>query len=350
MSRKIALVALSLLAFSVALPAPASHVIHEERDETPARWIRRDRVPADAKLPVRIGLTQSNLDNAHEHLFDVANPDSSDYGKHWSSDQVIEMFKPADETIDTVRSWLVSSGIDKDSITLSGNKAWLAFTATADRMESLLHTEYFEFEDTATGGIMPACDRYHVPHHVQDHIDYVTPGIKLLAPMEKPKEHEKRGLSKRQWSHHGNPHHNGPWPKHHWPHRPSPHHPNSDLSTCDIAITPACIAALYDIPPAHLADPSNSMGIFEAELQYWNQHDLNSFFTNFTRIPNGTHPIDIEIDGGVAQTRNISADGEEAMLDLDMAYPISKRPFQPKPDEGNELTEQSTRKPSPSGT
>ena len=66
------------------------------------------------------------------------------------------------------------------------------------------------------------------------------------------------------------------------------------------------------------------MGIFEAELQYWDQHDLDSFFTNFTSIPTGTHPINMEIDGGVAQTSNVSAAGEEAMLDLDMAYPIGK--------------------------
>lgn len=328
MARRLLIAALSFLAVSSALPAPSHHVVHEERDEVPNRWIRRERVPAHAKLPVRIGLTQQNLDNAHEHLIDVSNPDSPNYGKHWTSDQVIDLFKPGDDTIETVREWLVNSGINKDSITLSKNKAWLAFHATAERMESLLHTEYFEFEDTATGGIMPACDRYHLPEAIKYHIDYVTPGIKLLAPMESPKEHEKRGLAvkKRGWPPHGNPH-NHPWPKHHWPHKPWPHHhplPN-DLSQCDVAITPACIAALYDIPPARLADPSNSMGIFEAELQYWDQHDLNSFFTNFTQIPNGTHPVDMEIDGGVAETRNISAAGEEAMLDLEMAYPIGMR-------------------------
>ena len=328
MAGKLVVLALYLSAFAVALPSPATHIVHEERDEIPARWMKRDRVPAHAKLPVRIGLTQSNLENAHEHLFDVANPDSPNYGNHWTSEQVIDMFKSLDETIDSVREWLVSSGIDKDSITLSGNKAWLAFTATAERMEALLHTEYFEFEDAATGGIMPACDRYHIPKRIQGHLDYITPGIRLLAPFEKPKEHEKRSLNKRQWLHHGSSHQDGPWPHHHWPPRPYPHGNTSDLSTCDITITPACIAALYDIPPGHLADPSNSMGIFEAELQYWDQLDLDLFFTNFTSwIPNGTHPINVQIDGGVAQTTNISAAGDESMLDLEIAYPIGKTAY-----------------------
>lgn len=64
------------------------------------------------------------------------------------------------------------------------------------------------------------------------------------------------------------------------------------------------------------------MGIFEAELQFWDQLDLDKFFTNFTNIPNGTHPIDHNIDGGVAMTTNVSAAGGEAMLDLELAYPI----------------------------
>ncbi|KAK7710335.1 hypothetical protein SLS64_005920 [Diaporthe eres] len=152
-------------------------------------------------------------------------------------------------------------------------------------------------------GVMPACHAYHVPKNVQPLIDYITPGIKLLAPTDELTEQgrqllEKRGSSKP-----------APKPATKW--HPSPPgyslsahgaQNQSDLSTCDIAITPACVAALYQIPPApkHV-DPNNTMGIFEAELQYWDQLDLDLFFTNFTHwIPNGG----------------------ESMLDLELAYPI----------------------------
>lgn len=64
------------------------------------------------------------------------------------------------------------------------------------------------------------------------------------------------------------------------------------------------------------------MGIFEAELQYWDQLDLDLFFTNFTHwIPNGTHPVDNNVDGGVAQTANVSEAGGESMLDLEVSKP-----------------------------
>lgn len=100
---------------------------------------------------------------------------------------------------------------------------------------------------------------------------------------------------------------------------------SSDLSTCDVAITPACLAALYQIPepaPSNVTT-NNTMGIYESELEYWEQEDLDLFYTNFTtRIPNGTHPIDVDIDGAVATSPNVSLAGGEAELDLMMAYPI----------------------------
>lgn len=181
---------------------------------------------------------------------------------------------------------------------------------------------------------MPACNAYHVPKYIQPLIDYITPGTKLLAPTDELTEQGRQFLAKR-----GYPVHPGSrsvpgksalksatkW-------RPNPTgysllaqggRNQSDLSTCDVAITPACVAALYNIPPApkHV-DPNNTMGIFEAELQYWDQPDLDLFFANFTHwIPNGTHPIDHNVDGGVAQTTNVSDAGGESMLDLQVREP-----------------------------
>jgi tripeptidyl-peptidase-1 len=214
-----------------------------------------------------------------------------------------------------VRQWLVEGGIAEARIAHSDNKGWFAFHATAEEAESLLQTEYHEYEDTESGGIMPACEAYHVPKHLQVHIDYISPGIKLLAPTgQLRKRLQTRSSGGPTWS--------GPTAKFHKPSWPIPEN-SSDLSTCDIAITPACVAALYDIPPARFAHPSNSMGIFESELQFYTQDDLNNFFTNFTSyIPNGTHPIAADIDGGVQSTTNLSLAGGEADLDLELAYPI----------------------------
>ena len=295
-----------------ARPAPSTHVLHEKRQSLHPRWEKRDRVYSNALLPMRIALTQSNLDNAHQHLMDVSDPASPNYGKHWTPEEVIEAFKPSDDTISAVKYWLAGAGISLERITHSDNKGWFAFHATAEEAEDLLMTEYHEYEDLETGGIMPACDEYHLPKHIQEHVDYITPGVKLLAPFDNAFEKRDEPARSRNRQ-----------PMRHWPAWPGPFN-SSDLSMCDVAITPACVAALYHIPPAHGKPVAgNSLGIFESELQYWAQEDLNSFFTNFTKyIPNGTHPIDINIDGGVAKTTNLSLAGGEAELDLMLAYPI----------------------------
>lgn len=60
------------LAVGVAsVPFPASHVVHERRDYVPKAWMKRDRLDAAAKLPVRIGMTQQNLNKGYDLLMEV---------------------------------------------------------------------------------------------------------------------------------------------------------------------------------------------------------------------------------------------------------------------------------------
>lgn len=60
---------LSFAALAVAFPT-ANHVLHERRSES-LDWAKRDRVHEDVKLPMRIGLTQQNLDKIDDLLADV---------------------------------------------------------------------------------------------------------------------------------------------------------------------------------------------------------------------------------------------------------------------------------------
>lgn len=56
---------------AIAVPAPASHVLHEKRDGLHTKWQKRERLDKKAVLPMRVGLKQSNLHNAEELLMDV---------------------------------------------------------------------------------------------------------------------------------------------------------------------------------------------------------------------------------------------------------------------------------------
>ena len=64
-----------LLFLAAALRAAAaptsSRVLHEKRQFAPLHWEKRDRVDATIVLPVRIGLTQRNLDLGPDLLNEV---------------------------------------------------------------------------------------------------------------------------------------------------------------------------------------------------------------------------------------------------------------------------------------
>ncbi|KAH8782251.1 hypothetical protein F5882DRAFT_462873 [Hyaloscypha sp. PMI_1271] len=63
-------------------------------------------------------------------------------------------------------------------------------------LESLLKTEYHTYGHSETGKTTVACEKSHVPTHIQEHIDYIISGIKLFAGKRRPNPNsdlEKRG-------------------------------------------------------------------------------------------------------------------------------------------------------------
>ena len=63
-------VVLALVAEGFAAPSVATHSIHEKRAPT-HKWTKRNRVSARTTLPVRIGLSQNNLDRGDDLLMEV---------------------------------------------------------------------------------------------------------------------------------------------------------------------------------------------------------------------------------------------------------------------------------------
>lgn len=71
--RSVTLVIAALAGLGLAAPNARryeNYEVHEKRSVTPT-WVKRGRVHRDVKLPMRIGLTQTNADNIHDLLMDV---------------------------------------------------------------------------------------------------------------------------------------------------------------------------------------------------------------------------------------------------------------------------------------
>ncbi|OJJ42265.1 hypothetical protein ASPZODRAFT_77390 [Penicilliopsis zonata CBS 506.65] len=273
--------------------------IHEKRILIGSEWKNQGRLPASAQVVVRVALQQSNLHRAHNLLMDIAHPDSTNYGQHWSASQVIDMFAPSDIAIAAVREWLIGAGIDESRLLHTENKGWIVFVTAVGTAENLFSTKYYRYRHKSDGKTAVLCEEYSLPRSVQPHIDYIHPGI--AVPVRHT--HTKRG----EVVIHG---------------ELAGHKPLLEMSlACDDLVTPDCIAALYRIPKAPLPPVDNPLGIFQTG-NYYAQEDLDLFFRNLSpHIPAGTHPTPAFINGAEAPVP-VSDAGLESDLDLQVAYPL----------------------------
>ncbi|EME43885.1 hypothetical protein DOTSEDRAFT_151445 [Dothistroma septosporum NZE10] len=308
---------------TVVVAAPTNvqrHVLHERRESSEA-WIKRDRLHSDVKLPMRIGLTQSKLDEGHEYLMGISDPKSGNYGNYLTAEEIHDFFAPSKDSVDAVRSWLEKAGVEADRISQSVNKQWVQLDLSAWEAESLLQTKYHFFEHADSGKSTIGCDEYHVHEDVKKHIDYITPGIKLFTgKISRPAD--KEDLEKRSFG----------WGKGKPTLPPLKAPLPAPLATlldgvldvtCQVAITPRCIELMYNFTQATSAQPGNELGIFEDLGDVYSQTDLNDFFLTLTqnRIPQGTHPKLESVDGATAPDPVTSA-GPESDLDFQISYPI----------------------------
>lgn len=134
-------------------------------------------------------------------LLTRSDPNSERYGKHLSPEEVIRLFAPAADSVDAVTEWLKSAGFAANRISQSVNKQWIQFDANATEVEDLLYTQFYVYEHRRTGTQNVACDEYHIPAHIREHIDYITPGIRLRVEPGRAKkakrEHQVQQMRKR---------------------------------------------------------------------------------------------------------------------------------------------------------
>lgn len=95
------------------------------------------------------------------------------------------------------------------------------------------------------------------------------------------------------------------------------------LENCDTMITPACLQALYNMPPGSMAMKNNTLGVVEYTPQAFLQSDLNMYFKQFAPSLTQTNPNVNLIDGAIVQTQNQSFNfNGESALDLEFAMAL----------------------------
>ena len=234
----------------LGISLPGAYVVHERRVKTAERWQKQARACLDARLSIRIGLTQRNLHLGPQHLKDVSDPSSTSYGKHWTSEQVVEYFAPSDESIQSVRTWLNEAGIAEHRQALTSKRGWIWVEATIAEMEALLKTEYHIFNHGETGEHQIGCEEYSIPDSIRPHVDFITPTVGFS-------ERRRKSVRRRPDRERSIAFSQGPVANQialadgtsQYPIVHTHEDPIHTLAYCGMAMTPACIAGRFNPPP-----------------------------------------------------------------------------------------------------
>ncbi|KZT61098.1 hypothetical protein CALCODRAFT_447953, partial [Calocera cornea HHB12733] len=327
--RSVLLLALApLVAFALPAPSSGARRVHERRTSVPSAWVPVAEPYPATPIPLRIALTQANIDKAHDELMRVSDPSSPHFGKHWSAKEVAEFFAPSKESVDTVMAWLENEGISRSRVKQSQSLGWIEVSGvTVSEAESLLDTKYTVYTHEATGTPHLGCGEYSVPEEVSKHIDFVTPTVHFDTRAKREQPMRKREAATEI----GKPG-SGSLPKQGA--TLSLESIIQELEYCNEEILPICLQALYHIPANQsYATAKNSYGIVEYTPQSYLPTDLDMFFGQFAPQLVGHRPTMDSIDGGNIQTEYESFDyNGESDLDLQYAmtlvYPLNPTLYQ----------------------
>ncbi|KAH7311332.1 tripeptidyl-peptidase 1 precursor [Stachybotrys elegans] len=165
----------AVLAAHSAFALPTHDQRQYEVKEThilPKRWQNLGRAPADRIIDLQIGVRQGNFEELEKRLYEVSHPDHPSYGKHLTQDDVNELVKPDEETLELVLEWLREHDIVPASY--SSAKDWIMVSLPVSKVERLLDTKYHIFEHE-NGNQAVRTLEWSLPAHLHEHIETIQP-------------------------------------------------------------------------------------------------------------------------------------------------------------------------------
>ncbi|UZJ54925.1 hypothetical protein CBS101457_004245 [Exobasidium rhododendri] len=167
----------TLLALSIAsLSSARRAMVVKESVAAPTQWIRRGPAPDAQMMTLQIGLKQRAIDTLEEELADIADPDSPNYGKWMTQDQVNSYMQPESRSVEVVRRWLADNGVEEQVSKRSISGDWMNAQVSVAKARDLLgNADFAVWEHRATGEQLIRAIEYSVPRSVSDHIDLIGP-------------------------------------------------------------------------------------------------------------------------------------------------------------------------------
>ena len=147
----------------------------------PAGWTVHRRADPDTNVLVRVSLVQPNLHNLDTYLLDVADPQSANYGQHWTPSQVKDTFRPSQGSVDAVRSWLAGD-FAVEPVRVTQKDEVLTLNITVAQAERIFATKYNVYLGSGDSERVACHEGHNFPAHIGEHVDFVWPELMYGGP------------------------------------------------------------------------------------------------------------------------------------------------------------------------
>jgi tripeptidyl-peptidase I len=253
-------------------------------------------------MTLRIAVKQQNVNIFEEKLLNISTPGYEDYGKHMSRDEVHELLKPANASVEVVVSWLTAC-----NITYQINSDWIKFETSVRSANQLLGTDFLLYRNQENATMLRTL-QYSVPDDVADHINLVQPTTRfgdIQSMRAALRNHRKTNTIS----------------KHTDCAKPKP-----VKSNCNNTITPSCLLDLYNVQLGIKVNNGNRIGFASFLKEYSRYQDLASFERQFAPHAIGQNFSEVQFNNGANNQTDQIDDSVEANLDsqyiVGLSHPI----------------------------
>ncbi|KAG5857478.1 hypothetical protein ANANG_G00019880, partial [Anguilla anguilla] len=160
-------------------PVWSTHLEPDQDTSVPEEWSHAGRVAPSDRVELTFALKQQNVDRLRTLLDQVSDPDSPQYGKFLSLEEVASLVRPSQLTHKVVRSWLQSHGV-KDCQSVA-TEDFLHCEMTAHVAERLLPGSQFHRYWNGQRSLVRSPSLYSVHEDVSKHLDFVG-GVHRFPP------------------------------------------------------------------------------------------------------------------------------------------------------------------------
>lgn len=146
--------------------------------------------PDDTPITLEIGLKMQNTSHLETLLRTISDPESPNYGRYLTAEQVNTLFRPAEESRKAVKAWLSEQGVTD----VEDKGFYINFATTVEKANVLLNSSFSYYDVQGTTKLRTR--EYSIGDSVARHIDLVTPTTyfgttKAFAPVHVPVQEDK---------------------------------------------------------------------------------------------------------------------------------------------------------------